>query len=272
MGENNIIKSFMEEPKFPKLSNSKIGFGIYGQLNIQTIYTGTGDIPHQLFQSWFKKLLHYETTPNSFKCSDLQDLLMVLESVDGKLIGRQLMQKSIETSFYKQVANNTYRYYPNNTGADVNLEDKSILIDYYTYWGAEESHGFNKDLFESNLQNPMTEANCGFLKFEFVKNYIIVSCDEEIDLNSYGTKIETIISDVIEKYFNKTHWFLEANNPALFDLHTINPAYNSENNRFVLAYGAPSYLDWLMRNGKIYLRPETITKLEALEVNLKRLK
>ena len=216
----------MDEPNFPKLSKSKIGFGIYRQLNIQTIYTGTSDIPHQLFQSWFEKLLQYETTPDNFKCLNLQDLLVFLEAVDGKSIGRQSMQKLVETRFDKLVANNTYRYYPNNKGVGINLEDESILIDHYTQYGYEESCGFNKDLFASNLQKPMTEADCSLLKFSFVKNYIIVSYDEEIDLSLCGIRIETIVNNVVEKYFNKTQWFLDSINPALFDLHTIQPTYN----------------------------------------------
>lgn len=256
----------MEEPKSPKLSNSRIRFGMYNELNIKTIYTGTIDVPFQLLQVWFNNLLRYETKPDKFKCSNLQELFMVSEEIGGKAIGQKLMQKLVEDKFYKLAASNTYKFYPDNKDASVNLEDEANLWDDSEFY--LESNEFNKELYQTNLLTPMTEADCDFFEFEFAKNYITMSCIGEVDLSLYDINIETIVSDIIKKYFNGSQWFLDANNPTLFDMQAIQPAYSSEFKRFVILCGAPSYLDWLMSNGKIYFRPETIKKLEGLEVNL----
>lgn len=252
------------------LSKAKIGFGKYNTLSIQTIYAGTQDIPLEVFQLFFKTIFCSETSLAKFSCSTREELAIVLNSISGRLFD-SIIRQMVENRFYELIQKSKYRFcigdaHDYDKSKILNREDDASYIDYSDYsYQYDVNYANYKDDYEFSLSEPMTDQNCSFFKFEIAKQYVTISCDSVNNENCLDFTVITKL--MLEKHkgvFEMTEGYA---NPYAIDLHKMSTPYHGYHNQSIIFFGAPSYLDWALANGKLFIWPETLDKLESLEVN-----
>ena len=97
------------------------------------------------------------------------------------------------------------------------------------------------------------------------KQYVTITCqglNMEHDFNF--AEVARLLVEKHDGVFQMNSDYL---NPSICDLQKIAIPYTDVNSRNIIFFGSPSYIDWSLVNGRLFVWPETLNKLENTEVN-----